>query len=118
MTIKPTFIPLTPAVFHILLALSVGDKHGYRIMQTTQAQSGGQLRMGAGTLYGCIKRMLADELIEEAGERSDPAMDDERRRYYHITEHGREALQAEADRIAFLAGQLKSLHLIGGPREG
>ncbi len=117
MQTNPDLTPLSPAVFHILLALSDGDKHGYRIMQTVQAQSGGRLRMGPGTLYGSIKRMLADGLIEEAGERPDPAMDDERRRYYHVTEQGRKALQAEADRIAFLAGQLKSLHLIGNSNE-
>lgn len=104
---------LSPAVFHILLALSDGDKHGYRIMQTALAQSGGRLRMGPGTLYGSIKRMLADGLIEEAGERPDPALDDERRRYYCITAQGRGALRAEAERIAALAAQLQSLHLIG-----
>ena len=105
--------PLTPAVFHILLALSDGDKHGYRIMQTAHAQSGGRLRMGPGTLYGSFMRMLADGLIEEAGERPDPALDDERRRYYRITAQGRGALSAEAERISALAAQLQSLHLIG-----
>ena len=105
--------PLTPAVFHILLALSDSDKHGYRIMQTALAQSNGRLRMGPGTLYGSIKRMLADGLIEEAGERPDPALDDERRRYYRITAQGHGALRAEAERITALAAQLQSLHLIG-----
>lgn len=114
----PDHAPLTPAVFHILLALSDGDKHGYRIMQTAQAQSGGRLRMGPGTLYGSIKRMLADGLIEEAGERPDPALDDERRRYYRLSARGRKALQVEAERIAALAAQLKALNLSEGRHEG
>src|SRR6187551_2220433 len=78
-------LPLTPAVFHILLALADGEKHGYGIMKEVTQRTEGQMRMGPGTLYGSIGRMLASGLIEETGERPDPEMDDERRRYYHLT---------------------------------
>jgi DNA-binding PadR family transcriptional regulator len=90
--------PLTPAVFYILLALAGGDRHGYQIMKQVQQDSQGQVTMGTGTLYGSIKRMLADALIAEAEERPDPALDDERRRYYRLTERGRQALNAELAR--------------------
>ncbi len=90
--------PLTPAVFYILLALAGGDRHGYQIMKQVRQDSQGQVTMGTGTLYGSIKRMLADSLIEEADERPDPALDDERRRYYRLTERGRQAFTAELKR--------------------
>jgi DNA-binding PadR family transcriptional regulator len=93
-------IPLTPAVFYILLALAGGEKHGYQIMKQVKQDSSGQVKMGTGTLYGSLKRMLADGLIEEAGERPDPALDDERRRYYRLTELGRQAFEAELARYA------------------
>lgn len=70
-------LPLTPAVLHILLALADGERHGYGIMQEVTRRAGGQVKMGPGTLYGSIKRMLADGLIEEAGKRPDSALDDE-----------------------------------------
>jgi DNA-binding PadR family transcriptional regulator len=95
-------LPLSPAVFHILLALSDGERHGYAIMQEVTRMTEGQLRMGPGTLYGTIKRMLAAGLIEEAGERADQALDDERRRYYRQTPFGRRVAGAEARRIAAL----------------
>ena len=93
------FLPLTPAVFHILLALADRERHGYGIMQDIAARTDGAMRMGPGTLYGSIKRMLADGLIEESGERPDPELDDERRRYYRLTDLGRRVLQAEAQRF-------------------
>jgi DNA-binding PadR family transcriptional regulator len=93
-------LPLTPAVFHILLALSDGERHGYGIMQEVAAHSEGALQLGPGTLYGCLKRMLAAGLVEESGERPDPALDDERRRYYRITAVGERVVRAEANRLA------------------
>jgi DNA-binding PadR family transcriptional regulator len=90
--------PLTPAVFHILLALAGGDKHGYEIMKQVRHDSQGKVTMGNGTLYGSIKRMLADGLVEDAGDNVDPSGDDERRRYYTLTERGRQALTAEMQR--------------------
>ena len=79
-------MPLSPTVFHILLALGEGDRHGYSIMQEVTARSDGQVRLGPGTLYGAIKRMIQDGLIEESDERPDPELDDERRRYYRLTD--------------------------------
>ena len=77
--------PLTPAVFHVLLALADGERHGYAIMQEVAENTGGQIKMGPGTLYGTIKRLLAARMIEESDERPDPELDDERRRYYRLT---------------------------------
>ncbi len=97
---KPeALLPLTPAVFHILLALTDGERHGYGIMQDIAQRTDGTVRMGPGTLYGSIKRMLAEGLIEATGERPDPAMDDERRRYYRLTNFGQRVAQAEALRL-------------------
>jgi DNA-binding PadR family transcriptional regulator len=92
--------PLTPAVFHILLALADGEKHGYAIMKDVEVQTSGHIKMGPGTLYGSIKRMLAAGLIEETEERPDPALDDERRRYYRITAPGRAVVVSESSRLA------------------
>ncbi len=100
MTNDRTPVPLTPAVFHILLALADGDKHGYEIAKQVTEDSQGLVRMGTGTLYGSIKRMLADSLIEEAESRPVPELDDERRRYYRLTVEGRSALDAEVQRYA------------------
>ncbi len=91
--------PLTPAVFHILLALVDGQRHGYGIVQEIAGRSGGTVRMGPGTLYGSIKRMLADGLIVETEQRPDPAIDDERRRYYQVTDLGYRVATAEARRL-------------------
>ena len=96
-TSKP-LSPLTPAVFYILLALAGSEKHGYEIMKQVKQDSLGQVKMGTGTLYGSLKRMLADGLIEEAGDRPDPALADERRRYYRLTALGRQAFTSELQR--------------------
>jgi DNA-binding PadR family transcriptional regulator len=90
--------PLTPAVFHILLALSSGERHGYGIMKQVEADSLGKVNMGAGTLYGSLKRMLDAGLVTESDKRVDPEMDDERRIYYRITGMGAKALAAELER--------------------
>jgi DNA-binding PadR family transcriptional regulator len=90
--------PLTPAVFHILLALSSGERHGYGIMKQVEADSQGKVSMGPGTLYGSLKRMLDAGLVRESDKRVDPEMDDERRIYYQITGIGAEALAAELER--------------------
>jgi DNA-binding PadR family transcriptional regulator len=93
-------LPLTPAVFHILVALSEGERHGYAIMRQVAEDTGGSLQLGPGTLYGCLKRMLTARLIEESDERPDPELDDERRRYYRITDFGARTVRAEAQRLA------------------
>ena len=102
--------PLTPAVFHILLALSSGERHGYGIMKQVEADSQGKVSMGPGTLYGSLKRMLDAGLVRESDKRVDPAMDDQRRIYYQITGIGAEALAAELERyqrIVSIAHQRK-----------
>jgi DNA-binding PadR family transcriptional regulator len=93
-------LPLTPPVFHILVALSDGERHGYAIMRQVAADTDGRLLLGPGTLYGCLKRMLTAKLIEESDERPDPELDDERRRYYRITDFGGRTVRAEAQRLA------------------
>src|SRR6185295_6025476 len=93
-------LPLRPSVFHILLALSDGDLHGYGIMQEVAEHTAGQIRLGPGTLYGAIKRLLSSGLILETDERPDPELDDERRRYYRLTDYGRQILKAEVQRIS------------------
>ena len=95
--INPT-PPLTLAVFHILLALSSGERHGYGIMKQVEADSQGNVNMGAGALYGSLKRMLDAGLVKESDKRIDPEMDDERRIYYQITGVGTKALAAELER--------------------
>jgi DNA-binding PadR family transcriptional regulator len=91
------FLPLTPAMFNILLALADGEKHGYAIMREVEKNTQGAVKMGPGTLYGSIKRMLASGLIEECDERPDPSLDDERRRYYRLSGLGQQALSLEIE---------------------
>ena len=102
------FLPLTPAILHILLALADEDRHGYAIMQEVARLTDGAIRMGPGTLYGTIKRMLAAGLIEEADERPDPGLDDERRRYYRATRLGLRVLKAETGRMAMLVSAARA----------
>ena len=93
-------LPLTPAVFHILLALAEEERHGYSIMQQVAATTEGPVKMGPGTLYGTIKRLLRARLIEKSDERPDPELDDERRLYYRLTTFGRRVLRAELSRYS------------------
>ena len=103
--------PLTPAVFHILLSLADGEKHGYGIMKNVEAQTHGQIKMGPGTMYGSIKRMLAAGLIEETEERPDPELDDERRRYYKLTAVGRKVAVAETQRLTQVLKIARQKHI-------
>ena len=105
MTEKPepgAVLPLSEAAFHILVALAEGDRHGYAILQEVAERTRGQVRLGPGTLYRSIQRMLEQGLIEEPRERPAAEADDERRRYYRITPLGRAAARAEASRLAAL----------------
>ena len=106
-------IPLAPAVFHILLSLLDGERHGYALKREIARRTDGKLTLGAGALYGSIGKMLAQGLIEESDDRPDPHLDDERRRYYRITQLGRRVAQAEAARMRELV-QLASSKL--GPQ--
>jgi DNA-binding PadR family transcriptional regulator len=96
--------PLPPSVFHILLALGDDEHHGYAVMRRVEELTDGTVSMGPGTLYGSIKRMLADGLIEETERRPDPELDDERRRYYRVTAAG---ARARADEVARMESLLR-----------
>lgn len=99
-------------MFHILLALADKERHGYDIMREVESRSEGEVRLGPGTLYGSIKRMLSDGLIEELDERPDPELDDERRRYYRLTNLGRRVAIAEAERLDRLVKSARSKKLL------
>ncbi|HXQ69875.1 MAG TPA: PadR family transcriptional regulator [Pyrinomonadaceae bacterium] len=105
-------LPLTPATFHILLALADRERHGYDIMREVDEQTEGKVRLGPGTLYGSIKRLLSDGLVQELDERPDPELDDERRRYYRLTDFGFRVAAAEAERLAQLVKAAKSKKLL------
>jgi DNA-binding PadR family transcriptional regulator len=106
------FLPLTPTVFNILLALVDGEKHGYGIMLEVENNTDGQVLMGPGTLYGSIKRMLKANLIEECDERPDPQLDDQRRRYYRMTGLGNRTLRMEAERLAAQVNVARAKNLL------
>jgi DNA-binding PadR family transcriptional regulator len=108
-----SFLPLTPAMFHILMALAKGESHGYAIMQDIETDTDGRFRIGPGTLYGSIKRMLASGWIAEVDERPDPDLDDERRRYYRLTGLGRQVAEAEAGRLAGMVRLAQDAQLLG-----
>src|SRR5215472_984591 len=99
---QPPLLPLPPVTFHILLALADQDRHGYAIIQDIASRTGGELKLGAGTLYRSIQRMLEQGLIVETRDRPAPEEDDERRRYYRITKFGIETARAEARRLTQL----------------
>ena len=103
-------LPLTPAVFYILLSLVKGERHGYDIMKQVKSDTNGKVKMGNGTLYGSIKRMLASRLIEDAGDKIDP--DNERRKYYKLTDLGRKLLNAEMQRYVETASLIKQRKLV------
>ena len=96
-------LPLPPAPFHLLVALTAGDRHGYALMQDVEELSAGRVKMGPGTMYGTLKRLCADGLVEETARRPDPDLDDARRRYYRLTRLGEQVCSAEAERLAALA---------------
>lgn len=97
-----SLLPLPPATFHILMALAEEDRHGYAIIQDVAMRTNGEVRLSAGTLYRSVQRMLEQGLIEETDERPAPEEDDERRRYYRITQFGSEVARAEARRLTEL----------------
>jgi DNA-binding PadR family transcriptional regulator len=108
-----TYLPLAAATFHILLALADGERHGYAIMKEVAARSEGTVRLGPGTLYGALKRLLEAGLVEECGERADLKMSDERRRYYRLTELGLSVARAEARRLDAVVRAARRKNLIG-----
>jgi DNA-binding PadR family transcriptional regulator len=108
-------LPLTPAVFHILLALADGESHGYAIMQRVAQQTGSAVRLGPATLYRSLRSMLEAGLIEETNERVDPALDDERRRYYRLSGFGQRVAQAEIERLRSLLSLAQAKPLLQHP---
>jgi DNA-binding PadR family transcriptional regulator len=104
--------PLTPAMFHVLLALAGDDLHGYAILKEVELRTSGKVRLSTGTLYGIIKRLLADGLIAERRSRPSEAEDDERRRYYRLTPQGRQVATAEAERMDEILAIARSRNLL------
>ena len=111
-----SYLPLTPAVFHILLALADGEKHGYGVIVDVRERTAGEIRLGTGTLYTAIKRLLGQGLIEDADMVKKAVHDDERRRYYRLRPLGLEVAQAEAARLQRVVGLARERELL--PVEG
>jgi DNA-binding PadR family transcriptional regulator len=103
-----TFLPLKSNWFQILVSLSDQEQHGYGIMQEVLERTGGKVRLWPATLYGTLKRLIEEELIEESAERPAPELDDARRRYYRMTPFGRRVLLAESERLKDLVTMLQS----------
>ena len=113
--VRRSSLPLTPALFHVLLSLADGEKHGYAILKEVEARTDGAVRLSTGTLYGIIKRLLVEGLIVESRRR--PASnDDERRRYYRMTEFGRRVAIAEARRLERMVSVARATRLLDKPR--
>jgi DNA-binding PadR family transcriptional regulator len=106
-----TFLPLKPNWFHVLLSLADQEQHGYGILQEVLARTEGKVRLWPATLYGTLKKLIEEELIEESDERPAPELDDARRRYYRLTRLGRRVLAAESQRLEDL---VRVIHAKGG----
>lgn len=113
-----SFLPLTPAVFHILLALADEDRHGYGIMKEVELRTEGRMQLKPGTLYQAIKRLLDSGLIEQTDERPDDEINDERRRYYRLSGNGRTVMTAEAERLERLVAMARSKQILGETKAG
>ena len=111
-----SFLPLTPVVFEILLALAEGEQHGYAIMLEVERRSGGSVTLHPGSLYRALNRLLESGLIAELDERPDPDHDDERRRYYRLTPLGGDVARAEAARLESQVASARSRRLLRGNR--
>ena len=114
--IPESFLPLHRDTFHILVSLADRERHGYSVMQDVAERTDGALRLSPSTLYASIKRLLAQDLIEELEERPDPEHDDERRRYYRLTPLGRSVAKAEARRLERLLADARATGLL--PQKG
>ena len=109
-----SLLPLSQPVFHILLSLADEERHGYGIMQEVSARTEGEVQLGPGTLYGAIKRLLAQGVVAEVDEREDPELNDEKRRYYRLTDFGERVVHAEARRLTRLVEHAQSKRLLPG----
>jgi DNA-binding PadR family transcriptional regulator len=108
-----SFLPLTPLAFQVLLALADEGRHGYGIIQEVEARTDGLIRLRSGSLYTLLQRLLDEDLIVESDERPAPEQDDERRRYYKVTELGRGVLAAEARRLESAVSEARRKHVLG-----
>ena len=111
-----SFLPLTPAMFYILLALADGEKHGYAILKEVARRTGDKVKLSVGTLYGNLARLAADGLIAESTRRPELVLDDERRRYYLLTDLGRQVAVAEAERMEEALAQARAKKLFRKPK--
>lgn len=102
------YLPLTPAMFQVLVALADGEKHGYAIIKEVARRTEGKVQLRAGTLYAVVKKLADLQWIVESAARPDPALDDERRRYYRLTDRGRAVAMAEADRLEETVAQARA----------
>ena len=109
-------LPLTSGMFHVLIALADGEKHGYAIIKEVARRTGGAVTFSPGTLYALIRRFVSEGVIVESDERPDPALDDERRHYYRLTEFGRGVARADAARMETALGMARAKSLIPKPR--
>jgi len=107
-------LPLSPIGLQVLLAIADGDKHGYAILKDVDRRTGGQLALGASSLYAVLKRLLGEGLVEETAERPDPSLDDERRRYFRLTPFGRRVVVAELKRLESVLAQAPAKRLLFG----
>jgi len=106
---KPeSFLPLKPHWFHVLLSLADQEQHGYGIMQEVLERTDGKIRLWPATLYGTLKRLIDEELIEESDNRPAPELDDTRRKYYRLTKFGRRVLSAESERLEDLVRVIRA----------
>jgi len=105
-------LPLTPGMFHVLIALADGEKHGYAVIKEVERRTDGAIRLSAGTLYTLIRRFVQEGVIAESAERPDAALDDVRRRYYRLTDFGREVARAEGARMETTLGMARAKNLI------
>lgn len=110
-------LPLTPALFHVLLSLADGEKHGYAILKEVRQRTKGEVRLSTGTLYGIIKRLLSSGMIEECKRRPAADLDDARRRYYRLTRFGRQVATAEAERLEKMVATARAKDLLARPQK-
>ncbi len=103
-------------MLHVLIALADRERHGYAILKEIKRRTDGRVEMSAGTLYGVIRRLYADGMIQESDERPDPELDDERRRYYRLTDLGRRAVAAEAERMEGVLRMVRAKNLLPGTK--
>lgn len=109
------YLPLTEPMFHILLSLADGDKHGYAILKDVARRTEGKVEFSTGTLYGIIKRLVSEGMIAKSAFRPAPAEDDDRRRYYRLTPFGRQVAIAEAERLEKIVALARAGKLLRGP---